>query len=80
MKAIWYGSTVGAEGGCIIAAPFLVELRKKPGHTSIFNMSEGKAQEFELTEGQTLFSKAEEHEAENIGKTIVDYVVVELKK
>ena len=43
-------------------------------------ISEGKAQEFELTEGQTLFSKAEEHEAENIGKTTVDYIVVELKK
>jgi quercetin dioxygenase-like cupin family protein len=42
--------------------------------------SEGKAIEMDLTEGQVGFFKAENHEVENIGKTIVDFIVVELKK
>ena len=42
--------------------------------------SEGKATELELTEGQAAFFKAEEHEVENIGKTTISFIVVELKK
>jgi beta-alanine degradation protein BauB len=42
--------------------------------------SEGKTSEMELTEGQAIFLKAQNHEIENIGKTTVDIVVVELKK
>jgi beta-alanine degradation protein BauB len=42
--------------------------------------SEGKTNEMELTAGQAVFLNAQNHEAENIGKTTVDLIVVELKK
>jgi quercetin dioxygenase-like cupin family protein len=42
--------------------------------------SDGKSKETEYTEGQTVFFKAQDHEVENIGKTTVEIIVVELKK
>jgi quercetin dioxygenase-like cupin family protein len=42
--------------------------------------SEGKTNEMDLTAGQAVFLKAQDHEVENIGKTTVDIIVVELKK
>ena len=42
--------------------------------------SQGKAEEMDLTKGQAVFFKAQDHEVENIGKTTVEIVVVELKK
>ena len=42
--------------------------------------SEGKINEMDLTAGQAVFLKAQNHEVENIGKTTVDIIVVELKK
>ncbi len=42
--------------------------------------SEGKSEEMEFTEGQAVFSKAQDHEIENTGKTTVEIIVVELKK
>ena len=42
--------------------------------------SEGKSEEKEFTEGQAVFSKAQDHEIEHTGKTTVEIIVVELKK
>ncbi len=42
--------------------------------------SEGNTTEMELTAGQAVFLKAQDHEVENIGKTTVEIIVVELKK
>src|SRR5208283_523054 len=43
-------------------------------------MSEGKTQELDLKEGSALFLDAQNHEATNTGKTVIDLLVVELKK
>lgn len=40
----------------------------------------GKADTYDLKVGQAMFFKAVSHEVENIGKTDVDLLVVELKK
>ncbi|MCL5876986.1 MAG: cupin domain-containing protein [Candidatus Bathyarchaeota archaeon] len=42
--------------------------------------SEGKTQEIELKSGQVLFLDAQDHEAENIGHTTLDLLVMELKQ
>ncbi len=42
--------------------------------------SEGKTDEIEIKQGQTLFLTAQNHEAKNTGNTTVDLIVVELKK
>ena len=42
--------------------------------------SSGKTDVLDLKAGQAMFLKAQSHEAENIGKTDVDLLVVELKK
>jgi quercetin dioxygenase-like cupin family protein len=42
--------------------------------------SEGKANEMDVTAGQAVFLKAQDHEVENVGKTTIDIIVVELKK
>jgi quercetin dioxygenase-like cupin family protein len=42
--------------------------------------SEGKPSDVKLEAGQVMFLNAQNHEAENTGKTTVDLVVVELKK
>jgi quercetin dioxygenase-like cupin family protein len=42
--------------------------------------SEGKSQEMNLEEGKGLFLAEQNHEATNIGNTIIDLLVVELKK
>jgi beta-alanine degradation protein BauB len=41
--------------------------------------SEGKTQELSLEEGKAVFLAAQNHEATNIGNTVVDLLVVELK-
>jgi quercetin dioxygenase-like cupin family protein len=41
--------------------------------------SEGKTQDLDLEEGKAVFLAAQNHEATNIGKTVVDLLVVELK-
>ena len=41
--------------------------------------SSGKATVMEMKSGQAMFLKAQSHEAENIGKTKVNLLVVELK-
>jgi hypothetical protein len=41
--------------------------------------SEGKTQELNLEEGKAVFLAAQNHEASNIGNTVVDLLVVELK-
>jgi quercetin dioxygenase-like cupin family protein len=41
--------------------------------------SSGKTDVLDLKAGQAMFLKAQSHEAENIGKTDVDLLVVELK-
>ena len=41
--------------------------------------SEGKTQELNLEEGKAVFLAAQNHEATNIGNTVVDLLVVELK-
>lgn len=51
---------------------------KKGGKLKV--TSEGKKSEIDFTAGQAIFMKAQDHEAENIGKTPVVLVVVELKK
>ncbi len=40
----------------------------------------GKADTYDLKAGQAMFFKAVSHEVENIGKTDVELLVVELKK
>jgi quercetin dioxygenase-like cupin family protein len=42
--------------------------------------SQGKNDIFDLVAGDTIFLKAQSHEAENIGYTTLDLLVVELKK
>lgn len=42
--------------------------------------SGGKTQEMEIKEGSVLFLEAQDHEAKNIGKTVLDLIVMELKK
>jgi len=42
-------------------------------------VSEGKTQEMDLKEGSALFLEAQNHEATNTGKTVIDLLVVELK-
>lgn len=42
--------------------------------------SGGKSQEMNLTDGQVLFLEAQHHEAENIGDSTIDLLVVEFKK
>jgi quercetin dioxygenase-like cupin family protein len=42
--------------------------------------SEGKTNEMDLKPGQALFLAAQNHEAQNIGKTTIELIVVELKK
>jgi len=42
--------------------------------------SNGKTSDVKLDAGQVMFLNAQNHEAENTGKTTVDLVVVELKK
>ena len=42
--------------------------------------SEGKTDILELKAGDTVFLNAQNHEAENIGQTTLDLLVVELKK
>jgi quercetin dioxygenase-like cupin family protein len=41
--------------------------------------SEGKTQTIDLKEGSAMFMEAQDHEATNIGNSIVDLLVVELK-
>jgi quercetin dioxygenase-like cupin family protein len=42
--------------------------------------SEGKTQEMTLKEGQAVFLDAQQHEATNTGDSVVELLVVELKK
>ncbi len=42
-------------------------------------ISEGKTQEMDLKEGSAVFLDAQNHEATNIGDTVIDLLVVELK-
>ena len=42
--------------------------------------SQGKTDTLELKAGDAIFLKAQSHEAENIGKTTITLLVVELKK
>jgi quercetin dioxygenase-like cupin family protein len=42
--------------------------------------SQGKTDVLDLKTGDTIFIKAQSHEAENIGQTTLDLSVVELKK
>jgi beta-alanine degradation protein BauB len=42
--------------------------------------SEGKSDILELKTGQAIFLKEQDHEAENIGNTDLDLLVVELKR
>ena len=42
--------------------------------------SEGKPQETDLKQGSVTMLKEQDHEAENVGNTTVDMIVVELKK
>jgi beta-alanine degradation protein BauB len=42
--------------------------------------SEGKSYILDMKTGQTLFLKEQDHEAENVGNTDLDMLVVELKK
>jgi quercetin dioxygenase-like cupin family protein len=42
--------------------------------------SEGKTQDMEIKTGSVVFLKAQDHEANNVGNTTVDLIVVELKK
>ncbi len=43
-------------------------------------MSEGKTDEMDLKAGSVVFMKAQNHEAENIGDSTIDLLVLELKK
>ncbi len=42
--------------------------------------SEGKTQDIDLKEGSAVFLEEQNHEATNIGNTVIDLIVVELKK
>jgi Uncharacterized conserved protein, contains double-stranded beta-helix domain len=42
--------------------------------------SGGKSQEMTLTDGQVVFLERQHHEAQNVGDTTVDLLVVEFKK
>jgi quercetin dioxygenase-like cupin family protein len=42
--------------------------------------SGGKTQEMEIKAGSAIFLDAQDHEATNIGNTIIDLIVTELKK
>lgn len=42
--------------------------------------SDGKTQEMDLKTGDAIFLPAQSHEAQNIGDTVLDLLVVELKK
>jgi len=42
--------------------------------------SEGKTNVLDLKEDQSMFLKAQDHEAENIGDTTVEMLIVELKQ
>jgi quercetin dioxygenase-like cupin family protein len=42
--------------------------------------SGGKSQEMNLTEGHVIFLSEQHHEAQNIGDTTIDLLVVEFKK
>ena len=42
--------------------------------------SGGKTQEMDVKTGSVLFLDAQDHEAKNVGKTVLDLLVVELKK
>jgi beta-alanine degradation protein BauB len=42
--------------------------------------SEGKTDEMDLKAGSVVFMKAQNHEAENIGGSTIDLLVLELKK
>ena len=42
--------------------------------------SGGKSQEMNLTDGQVVFLSEQHHEAENVGDSTVDMLVVEFKK
>jgi quercetin dioxygenase-like cupin family protein len=42
--------------------------------------SSGKTDVLELKTGQTIFLKAQSHEVENVGKTKLDLLVIELKE
>jgi quercetin dioxygenase-like cupin family protein len=42
--------------------------------------SGGKTQEMELKTGSVIFLDAQDHEAKNIGNTILDLIVMEMKK
>jgi beta-alanine degradation protein BauB len=42
--------------------------------------SEGKTDEMDLKTGSVVFMKAQNHEAENIGDSTIDLLVLELKK
>ncbi len=42
--------------------------------------SEGKTQDVDLKEGSAVFLEEQNHEATNIGNTVIDLIVVELKQ
>ena len=42
--------------------------------------SEGKTQEMEIKTGEVIFLDAQDHEAKNIGESVLDLLVVELKQ
>ena len=42
--------------------------------------SEGKTQDMDLTTGSVVFLKEQNHEATNVGSSVIDLVVIELKK
>lgn len=42
--------------------------------------SEGKSQELDLEQGKAVFLDKQNHEATNVGNTVIDLLVVELKK
>jgi quercetin dioxygenase-like cupin family protein len=42
--------------------------------------SEGKTQDLDLKEGSAVFLEEQNHEATNMGNTVIDLLVVELKK
>jgi len=42
--------------------------------------SEGKTQDMDLSAGSVVFLKEQNHEATNVGNSVIDLVVVELKK
>ncbi|MGD0071039.1 MAG: cupin domain-containing protein [Candidatus Bathyarchaeia archaeon] len=42
--------------------------------------SEGKTDTMDLTEGKAVFMTAQNHEATNVGDSVIDLLVIELKK